>query len=238
MRFLVTRPQPDCERTAAKLRMAGHVADEAPLLLFQPVGPGSFDLENVSALAFSSRRAVKVVAAHEQFPEMRALPIFTVGDRTAEACREAGFDNVVSARGDVDGLGHLILKHRDVLDDGAVLYPAARKRSGDLEGVLAHGNVSCHPVVVYEMEQARDLPADVLQALRSGAYDGTLIFSKRTAEALLMLLKVYGLEHIFSSLKIYSISHRAAEPLSEYMRVHVAAAPCEKSLLDLALAEC
>ncbi|MCV0426149.1 MAG: uroporphyrinogen-III synthase [Roseibium sp.] len=238
MRFLVTRPQPDCRRTADKLRAMGHVADESPLLLFRGAAPEQFDLETVSALAFTSRRAVSVVAAHAQFEVVRKLPVFSVGSKTAATCRESGFANIVSANGDVDDLGQVILQHRDQLQGGAVLYPMARDRAGDLEGFLAEGNVSCVPVVVYEMEQAGELPVDVVQNLRSGAYDGVLVFSKRTAEALILLLKAYGLDHIFSSLSIYSISRQAAKPLSDYMRVHVATAPCEKSLLDLALAEC
>ncbi|MES0883594.1 uroporphyrinogen-III synthase [Roseibium sp. SCP14] len=238
MRFLVTRPQPDCRSTADKLRAAGHVADEAPVLLFQPDPPEKFDLSHVSALALTSRRSVDVLAAHSQFQDFRKLPVFTVGDKTAAACRQAGFSDVLSASGDVSVLAQLILDHRDKLDGGIVLYPVAHDRTGSLEKDLGRGGVSCRAPVVYRMDQAEELPSGVIDALRSNSYDGVLVFSKRTAATFFQLLKSHELDHIFSSLTIYCISRQAAEPLSDYMRVHVADAPCEKSLLDLVLAEC
>ena len=148
MRFLVTRPQPDCRSTADKLRAAGHVADEAPVLLFRPDPPEKFDLSQVSALALTSRRAVDVLAAHSQVQDLRKLPVFTVGDKTAAACRRAGFSEVLSAAGDVSALTQLILRHRDRLDGGTVLYPVAQERSGSLESDLVQNGVSCHVPVV------------------------------------------------------------------------------------------
>lgn len=238
MRFLVTRPRPDCKRTADKLRAAGHVADEAPLLRFQAVPPERFDLSGVSSLAFSSRRAVAVLAGHPQFPDLKALPVFTVGEATAAACRQAGFQDVHTAEGDVRSLGRLILASQDQLKPGAVFHPAARERAGDLEGFLARENVSCRTEVVYGMDPASDLPAGVAEALQDGAYDGVLIYSRRTAEVLVQLLTGSGLDHILPGLYVYAISRQAAGPLSDVARVHVADEPCEKSLLDLVLAEC
>ncbi|MEM9635699.1 MAG: uroporphyrinogen-III synthase [Pseudomonadota bacterium] len=234
----MTRPQPDCKSTADKLRAAGHVADETPVLLFRPTPPERFDLSNVTALALTSRRAVDVLAAHSQFPDFRKLPVFTVGDKTAAACRNAGFSRVHSASGDVTALAQLVLDRRHSLDGGSVLYPVARERAGSLESVLSENGVPCSAPVVYRMDHSRALSPDVLDALRSSAYDGVLVFSRRTAATFFQLLKSYELDHIFSSLTIYCISRQAAEPLSDYMRVHVADAPCEKSLLDLVLAEC
>ncbi|MES0812919.1 uroporphyrinogen-III synthase [Roseibium sp. SCPC15] len=238
MRFLVTRPQPDCRSTADKLRAAGHVADEAPVLVFRPDPPDKFDLSQVSALALTSRRAVDVLTAHSQVQDLRKLPVFTVGDKTAAACRQAGFSEVLSAAGDVSALTQLILERRDKLDGGTVLYPVAQERTGSLESDLGQNGVSCNAPVVYRMDQAEELPSGVINVLRSNSYDGALVFSKRTAATFFQLLKSHRLDHIFSSLTIYCISRQAAEPLSDYMKVHVADAPCEKSLLDLTLAEC
>lgn len=139
MRFLVTRPQPDCRRTAEKLRALGHVADEAPVLKTVEVRSAKIGLEGVSALAFSSRRSVAVLSAQGRIDALRSLPVFTVGDVTALACREAGFSNILSASGDIAALAQLILDNRSGLSSGAVLYPAAEDRAGDLEGLLAAG---------------------------------------------------------------------------------------------------
>lgn len=238
MRFLVTRPQPDCKRTADSLRALGHVADEAPLLAFRPEPMEPVDVTNVSSLAFSSGRAVSVLANDPVFGRFRDLPVFAIGKTTAGACRDAGFSDVRSADGGIEDLGKLILAHRDSVRGGAVLYPAARERAGDLEGILSLGGLSCQTVAVYRMEPADELPGPVIEALRQSAYHGISVYSRRTAEAFLSLVERAGLQPQFRKMSIFAISARAAEPLNAVMPVRVAAAPNENALFELMLAEC
>ncbi len=238
MRFLVTRPQPDCKRTADKLRAAGHEADEAPLLRFKADPPERFDLAGIGAIAVTSRRAVGVLSAHPQAPDLRALPVFAVGEATAKACAAAGFGKIAVAQGDVASLAALLLDRRDQLTGKTVLYPAAEERAGDLEGLLAEGGVSCRLQVVYRMEAVADLPQEVAQAMATAAYDGVLVYSRRTAEVLGDLVNARGLEEIFSAVPVYAISQQASGPLSGHKKVHVANAPNETALLSLVLTEC
>ncbi|MET1415788.1 uroporphyrinogen-III synthase [Roseibium sp. HPY-6] len=238
MRFLVTRPQPECSRTADRIRAKGYDADEAPMLVFCPKPPEKFDLSNVSALAVTSRRAIDVIADHAQAEDFRQFPVFTVGDTTAAASKSAGFGTIFSAGGDVASLAKLIVSKHMQIGTGTVLYPAAQDRSGDLEEVLAQANIECRTVPVYKMNEAVDFPGRVEERLRAGSYDGVLIYSKRTAATLMHLLGQRGLDHIISNLRIYAISQQAAEPLSDYMKVEVAEDPCENALLELALGEC
>lgn len=238
MRLLVTRPEPDCRRTADRLRSLGHHADEVPLLRQIDCSPSNFDLADIAALALSSRRAVAVLDRHPQVEALQGLPVFTVGAATAEAARAAGFESVISADGDVAALSHLILGRASAFAGRGVLYPAAADRAGDLEGRLVSGNVPCRTVVIYRMEPAKTLPGPILDALRDGAYDGVLIYSQRTAEVLADVLRAHRLDHNLSKLTVYALSERAGAPLSNGMRVKVAAAPNENALLDLALTQC
>jgi uroporphyrinogen-III synthase len=238
MRLLVTRPQPDCKQTADFLRAAGHVADELPLLVMQTQLPERFDLKEVTAIAFTSGRGVAVIAEHRQFSDLKQLPVFTVGSATAKVCEEVGFQSIKFADDGVASLGQVILDSREGFESGCVLYPAAQDRAGDLEGILKAGNVRCRPVIIYRMDRLGVLPDEITRVLGAKAYDGVLIFSKRTAETLVQLIKNNGLEHIFSDLSVYAISRQAAEPLSRYMKVRVAASPCQSALLDLVLADC
>src|SRR5438477_214680 len=84
-----TMPAPDGARTAAKLRAHGHDIELVPLLRIEPIhdadlGPGPF-----AALLMTSANALSGVASHARIAELRALPVFTVGRRTAEAARAA-----------------------------------------------------------------------------------------------------------------------------------------------------
>ncbi len=238
MRFLVTRPQPDCKVTADRLRALGHDADEMPLLVFKPETPRVFELSEVRALAFTSRRAIQALEGHPQLSLFTSLPVFTVGDKTAEACRELGFLDVVSANADIHGLAELILASRGEFADGTVLYPAARIRSGDLAEQLDRGGLRCRTVPVYHMLPVDVLPEQIALGFRQEAYDGVLVFSRRTGETLSVLLKANGLGHIFSSLPIYAISTQAAETLESFDHVYISRVPREDALIELVLADC
>ncbi|MEP4768667.1 MAG: uroporphyrinogen-III synthase [Roseibium sp.] len=238
MRILVTRPQPDCKTTADRLRGFGHIVDEVPLLIFEATPPAHLDLSNVAVLAFTSRRAVAVMAAHAQLSNLVQFPVFTVGETTATACREAGFSRTHSANGDVAALAQLIADHRKEFGNGAILYPAAKDRAGDLGDLLAQQKLPCRTLPVYEMAAAQEISAEIVQAISAGEYDRVLIFSKRTAETLVALLKKSNLHHIFSSMPVYAISKQAAEPFKDFARIYISDAPREDELLDLALADC
>jgi len=242
MRFLVTRPQPDCLATANRLRALGQEAVELPLLVFRPGLQSSPDLAGVRALAVTSRRAVDALTQLPGDPALletlRELPVFAVGDKTADACGKLGFKSVFSAGSDVHGLGDLILSSREKFGGGAVLYLAAEERSGDLCRHLQDGGVACRTVPVYRMDPVKELPERIAASLSDGAFDGVLVFSRRTGEVFQDLLRAHKLGHLFSNLPVYVISMQAAEGLEGFEIVHVAEAPREDALIDLVLAEC
>jgi len=238
MRFLVTRPQPECRRTSERLRAAGHIADEAPVLACEEIPPARLDLAHVSALAFSSPRAIAALAGHDQSAVLQALPVFAVGKSTAEAAQRAGYTTVWSADGDIAALAELILGHQGRLETGSVLYPAAADRAGDLGELLTGGNMSCRTVAIYRMKQVDSLPAGVLEVLRGDGYDGCLIYSRRTAQAFLALLEAGLSNHVFHRTTVYALSEQAGALLSGTLPVQVALAPNENALLDLALTQC
>src|SRR4051812_20956438 len=99
MRLLVTRPEPEGERTAAQLRARGCDVVVAPLLRLQSIA-AEIDGSRWDGLALTSANAVRSLAGHPRLPALLEVPVFAVGRRTAEAARAAGFAKVVSADGD------------------------------------------------------------------------------------------------------------------------------------------
>src|SRR5262245_53688472 len=130
MRIMITRPEPDNERTAAQLRALGHDPLLAPVLRVQAVEDAEFGKGPWGAVAITSSNAARAIALHPRRQEIRNLPLFAVGHRTAEAAREAGFAQVESADGDVDALAKLIIDKAP--DRRCLLYLAGQDRTGDL----------------------------------------------------------------------------------------------------------
>ncbi|MFN3815711.1 uroporphyrinogen-III synthase [Brevundimonas sp.] len=222
LRLWVTRARPGAEATAARLTAMGHHPLVSPLLSVRRLKP-RIDLSGVGAIAFTSRNGVAAFAALE-----RALPVFTVGDATAGAAREAGFRHVRSASGDVTALAALITAQPV---DGAVLIAGAREPAGDLPGALKAAGVQTRTAVLYAAVAAPG--GRGLAALKAGKLDGVLIHSPRAARRLADLTE--GLIPPVGAVPVFCISPAAAAPLKGSPAFAAAAAdhPDEAALLSL-----
>jgi uroporphyrinogen-III synthase len=231
MRLLVTRPEPDGERTAAKLRALGHTVMLAPLLHVEAVDA---DLDGAwDALALTSVNALRAVADHPALERLRPGPVYTVGGRTADAAFAAGFANVVSADGDLADLVRLMRTH---LPRGTrVLYLAGEDRSGDLAAELAPAGIDVTMRVVYRAGVASQFPAEVRDALAAGSIDGVLHFSRRTAATYLACAANTGAAERALALMHYCLSRQVTGPLlaAGARRVSVADEPTEAALIGL-----
>ena len=108
MRLLVTRPELECERTAALLRSRGHEVLLLPLLRIEAIADAELGAGPWTAAVFTSANAIRAITDHRRFGEIATLPAYVVGQRTGAAAIAAGFAPVMSADGDVNDLVRLI----------------------------------------------------------------------------------------------------------------------------------
>ena len=235
MRLLLTRPEPDAERTAAALRARGHEVVVLPLMRIEPVADVDLGCEPWGAVVVTSANACRAIAAHPEVARLRPLRLFAVGARTAQAAEQAGFSNIVSAAG---GLSELISVLLEQIADRSLplLYLAGTDRSGDLAGVMATRGFTVRTLVVYRAVAETTLPPAVQARLAAGEIDGVLHFSARSAHAFLAAAAAADL--LSRSLKIqhYCLSAQVASPLvaAAAAAIHIAPAPNEQALVDLA----
>jgi uroporphyrinogen-III synthase len=225
VRLLVTRPEPDASETAARLRALDIEAVVEPLLhartLATTLPPG----DGFAALAVTSANALRALHDRGDIPRLHALPVYAVGDRTAEVARDFGFARVVSARGNVGDLVGLLAAAGV---DGPVLYPAARQQAGDLARALATHGVMVITTAVYDMTAAERLHADL------DTLDGALFYSPRTARTFTHLAPP-GTDRTRPGM--LCLSEAVAEPLmaAHFVRVSLADHPSEEAMMALAL---
>lgn len=182
------------------------------MLRVEPIPQPPPDLSGVTALAFSSVNGIDAFAALS--PE-RALPVFTVGDATAQAANAAGFEDVASAHGALPDLARLIAEAPN--RPGVILVPSAREPSGDLAAFLP--GLTVRPFAVYASVETGAAPPD-------SAVDAVLIHSARAARALA------ALRPRLDPPVVVAISDQAAEPIRPLSDVFIAAAPTEDALFD------
>lgn len=234
VRLLVTRPEPDGERTAAALRRRGHEVIVAPLLRVDAVPNVDFGAGPWTGIIVTSRNAVRALERHPRAHGLFGLPVFVVGRRTAEGARAAGFTDIISADGDAQALVRLVLARRRAAD-GPLLYLAGADRTGDVEGALAQAGVAVETVVVYRAVMVKELPMPVRAALAAGELDGVLHFSRRSADIYLNCARSAVMLDSALVPSHYCLSRQVAEPLAAAgaAKIAIAARPEEAALLDL-----
>jgi len=190
LHVLVTRPRDDAAPLIEALAARGHTAELAPMLSVRPRDDATVDLDGVQALLFTSANGVRALPARNA---RRDLPVFAVGQATAEAARAAGFAEVESADGDAAALARLV---RDRLSpaDGTLFHAAGTVTAGELKETLEAAGFAVRRRALYEAVPSAALPDGIRAGLRDGRFDAVLFFSPRTAETFVTLARHADLE--------------------------------------------
>ena len=232
MRLLVTRPEPDGERTRAALHARGHDVLLAPLLHIEPIADAPLGAGPWAAVLLTSANGARAILNHARRGELLALPVLAVGQGSAEAARAAGFRDVTSAGGDGGDLVRLAAT-RFASEARPLLHLTGEDRARDLATELEPRRIRVDTAVVYRARKAAALAPGVLAALTQGRIDGVLHFSARSAERYLECAGA-SLEAALRPTH-FCLSERSAAPLraAGASRVQVAARPDEAALLAL-----
>lgn len=228
MHLLVTRPEPDAADTARRLRTLGHRVTVEPLLRIVPSEPPD-SLPEPAGLIVTSRNGVRALTTWPQAAGWNEVPLFAVGEATAEAARAAGFRRVTAGEGDGVALAGVVGGALPA-SRGPIVYAAAREMSSPLADELRQAGYDLRTVEAYRAERVERLSAGVKAALAVGTIDGALFYSRRTAETFRDLTTGLPLRlaHVFA------LSARVAGPLQGLgPAVHVAPQPNETSLIAL-----
>ena len=223
MRILLTRPEADAHMSAEKFSALGHTCVIAPLFEIvatqeaKPSGPFSALLAT-SAHAFQTRT---------WDDGLHALPLHLVGERTAQAARQAGFQNIQHIGADGPKLAQEI-------GTGAehFLYLAGRERRPEIEALVTAQGHHVTPWVIYETRDVIALPEKAHQALSKGEIDVVMHFSTRSAELYRALAIAAGLEAQALKPIQLAISARAGAALRGAERMALAPTPDFEGLLD------
>lgn len=222
LRVAITRAQPEADRTAERVRARGHEAIITPLLKIVPCGYDT-NTEGAQAIIFTSTNGVRA------FPDARGARdriVLTVGDATAEAAREAGFDIVRSADGDVAALAALAKAALDPTK-GKLIHIAGDHVAGDLGVELRAAGFSVERRLAYASVAAATLPDALKQPL-----DIVLFHSARAAETF-VALGAPNAKKLTAGCLSAAVAEAAGK--TSWKRITVAPRPREDDLLTATL---
>ena len=240
MRVLVTRAEPAASRTANRLRTLGH----EPIVV--PLAQAVHDLRAARdalsqphrALAITSAEVTRVLAElGSNFKAGDQVPLFAVGDATARAAREVGFENVVAGAGNGSALADLIASRLagDVSEGCPLLYMTGTPRSRGLEARLDDLRIPYRVCECYRIDTLEPTQPELQHAFGEKPVDAVVLYSAESARRLLALARLQGDGAAMAKMRFFCMSQSVADVLpSTYGgRTFVAANPDEPSLLRL-----
>lgn len=221
-RVWVTRAAPFNHLTVKRLAAAGYEAIGAPAIDIVPLAvPPAVPVPD--ALLFTSLNGVRL---HRFLPALADLPVLAVGDHSARYARARGYRRVVSARGNVQALCHLI--QTEFKGGASLLHVGAVHTAGDLSVMLGR-EFNVRRLAVYDVKE-RD-PRDLEWVCgRLDDFDHVLIHSPRAGRFVARLIDVAMPRWAGA---IHCISAAAAAPFHRLRnaRIGIAERPDERSLL-------
>jgi uroporphyrinogen-III synthase len=211
----VTRTVPFAMLTAKHLHAAGHNPLMAPVLETRSL-PHRLEADGIDALVFTSPNGVR----HHAFdPALSSVPVFAVGERTASTARQTGYENVLSAGGNVHDLRALICKR--LTAPARLAHLSAAKPAGNLVAELCEAGFDARHIPIYEaVECGRDTLRPALAALPW--IDGVLIHSPRAGAIVAGFLDEMGGHWDGIA---YCISPAAAAPFERLRGIATRVAP-------------
>jgi uroporphyrinogen-III synthase len=218
-RVVVLRPEPGASETVDRAKALGLAVEAIPLFIVEPIEWQAPDAGGFDALLLTSANAVRL--GGEQVKGLRGLPVHAVGNSTADAARDAGFDIASSGDAGVERLLGLLepkLKLLHLCGEDRTTPTGAR------QAIAA--------VPVYRSRAIEPGPA-----IDRAAGAIALVHSPRAGARLAELAEQQGLDR--SRVTIAAIS-AAAETATgpSWKSVHHADQPTDEALLALALRLC
>lgn len=213
MKVLILRPKPGAGETAARARALGLEPVVAPLFAVRPLAWDAPDPATFDAVVLTSANAARHGGGG--MTPFLALPCYAVGERTAEAALAGGFADIRA--GGADGRGLIALAAEEGVR--SAIHFCGRDH-------IALGEPVAAEVPVYAAELIDDFPAGAGAAL-------ALLHSPRAAAAFAQRV------HNRAAMRVAAISAQTADAAGGgWKSVHVAAAPTDQALLELAAQLC
>jgi len=223
MRALVLRPQPGADATAARIRAWGGKATVAPLFQIRPAEWDVPDSAAHDALVLTSANAVR--HAGVGLARLKSLPVFAVGESTAQAARAAGLYVRAVGTNNAEALFASIAA-------AGVMRPL--RLVGADHGAVTRSTLIVTTRIVYRADAATELPPNAIEALAAGAV--ALLHSPRAAA---LFGSMIGTSPQRAGIRIAAISAATANAAGEgWQAVAIAAVPTDDALLAAAARLC
>ena len=211
MHILLTRPFEDCSEMILKFQSLGNEVSHLPLLRIDKVNYDETDLVGFKGIIFTSANAVKFLDVKKID---KNLLCFCVGNTTEKKARAVGFQNVISAEGNVENLKELILQNFDQ-KDGKMIYISGEIISVDLEQQLLKEGYNIKRIINYRTIHNENFNEEFVKQLKLNMPDVVYVYSQNSALSFLKFIKLYQSESLWMNTNLMCIGEKTSAILNE-----------------------
>ena len=211
MHILLTRPLEDCLEMILKFKSLGHQVSHLPLLEIDKVNYDEKSFLDFKGIIFTSANAVKYLNL-DQID--KNILCFCVGNATEKKARNAGFQNVISADGNVENLKELILQNFKP-KDGKLIYVSGEIISIDLDKKLSNEGYNIKRIINYKTIHNKKFDKKFTDELKQNLPDIVYVYSQNSASSFLNYIKLNQLESSWMNTNLMCIGEKTSSILNE-----------------------
>ena len=205
MNILITRPLIDSEDLMGKFFSLGHKIIHIPTLKISAANVSSVDAKKYDAFIFTSANAIRNLKLNNQD---NSKVCFCVGSITEKIVRQKGYNNTISAGGTVNALKNIILNSDQIDKKKSIAYFCGDYISSNLDIELKNDGFQIDKIINYTSEKITDLNEENNKIINNHPPDIIFIYSKRSAESFIEIVKKYSLIGLMTDSRVLCISEK------------------------------
>ena len=212
MNILITRPLIDAEDLMGKFFSLGHKIIHIPTLKISSAKIVPIDTNQYNVFIFTSANAIRNLKVIKQD---KSKLCFCVGAITEKIARMSGYNNTISAGGTVNALKNLIISSSQINEESKIAYFCGDNVSYDLDLELKREGIKTKKIINYTSEKITDLSEENKKIIESHPPDIILVYSIRSAQSFIEIVKNYSLYPIMTESVVMCISKKVANIFSD-----------------------
>ena len=205
MNILITRPLIDSEDLMGKLFSLGHKIVHIPTLKISASNAKPVDAKKYDAFIFTSANAIRNLKLNNQDTNKIC---FCVGSITEKIVRLKGYNNTISAGGTVNALKNIILNSDQIDKKKSIAYFCGDYISSNLDQELKNEGFQVDKIINYTSEKITELNEENNKIIKNHPPDIIFIYSQRSAESFIEIVKKYSLNGLMTESRVLCISEK------------------------------
>ena len=211
MHILLTRPLEDCSEMIIKFKSLGHQVSHLPLINIENIKYEEINFSEYGGIIFTSTNSIKFLNLDKLDKKIKC---FCVGSSTEKKARSVGFQNTISAEGNVSNLKELILQSYETKDK-QLLYVSGEIISVDLDKQLLSEGLKIKRIVNYKVNHNKEFDENFIKELKLKIPDMVYIYSQNSASSFLNFIKIYQTENLWMNTNLMCIGEKTSSTLNE-----------------------